>query len=239
MRYRVDDLAARSGLSVDTIRFYQAQGLLSQPEREGRVAWYSDAHADVLARIKGLKEKGFTLRSIARLLAGDLDPADAALVEAVASSLPGDGSGDAMTLAELAEQTGVSPTLLEAIDREGLLSPIEKDGARLYSSEDAAIVRAGLSLLEAGLPLSELLALAREHDAAMRQIAERAVEMFLSYVRDPIRASGSADDATGTKLVEAFKKMLPATTQLVSGHFRSLVLAEAQRRIDSEEDPSA
>ncbi|MDQ3981976.1 MAG: MerR family DNA-binding transcriptional regulator, partial [Actinomycetota bacterium] len=33
MRYRVDELAARAGVSVDTVRFYQARGLLPQPER--------------------------------------------------------------------------------------------------------------------------------------------------------------------------------------------------------------
>jgi DNA-binding transcriptional MerR regulator len=234
MRYRVDDLAARSGVSVDTIRFYQAQGLLPQPEREGRLAWYSDSHLTLLSRIKDLKEKGFTLRSISRMLAGDLDPADEALVEAVVSSLPGDDPGASMTLDELAAATGVSSTLLEAIDREGLLSPVSKDGQKRYSAQDADIVRAGLSLLETGLPLSELLALAREHDAAMRQIAERAVDMFLNFVRDPIRASAADGGDTGAKLVDAFKKMLPATTQLVSSHFRSLVLHEAQRRIDEE-----
>lgn len=234
MRYRVDDLAARSGVSVDTVRFYQSQGLLPQPEREGRVAWYSDAHLGLLERIKSLKDKGFTLRSISRLLAGDLDPADEALVEAVVSSLPGDDPAAVMTLEELANATGVSPTLLEAIDREGLLSPVTKDGQKLYSAQDAEIVQAGLSLLETGLPLSELLALAREHDAAMRQIAERAVDMFLNFVRDPIRAAGAGASDTGTQLVDAFQKMLPATTKLVSSHFRSLVLHEAQRRIDEE-----
>lgn len=237
MRYRVDDLAARSGVSVDTVRFYQSQGLLPQPEREGRVAWYSDDHVALLERIKGLKDKGFTLRSISRLLAGELDPADEALVEAVVSSLPGDDPGASMTIEDLAAATGVSSTLLEAIDREGLLSPVIKDGQKLYTAQDAEIVRAGLSLLETGLPLSELLALAREHDAAMRQIAERAVDMFLNFVRDPIRASADGGD-TGARLVEAFQKMLPATTQLVSSHFRSLVLHEAQRRIDEESLPA-
>ncbi|MGI8406983.1 MAG: MerR family transcriptional regulator [Actinomycetota bacterium] len=237
MRYRVDGLAAETGVSVDTIRFYQSQGLLPQPFREGRVAWYTEEHLERIERIKDLKHKGFTLRSIARLLAGELDPADEALVEAVALSLPGErgGAGVSLTLEELAASTGVSPTLLEAIDREGLLSPVEKDGLKIYSDGDAEIVRAGLSLLETGLPLSELLALAREHDAAMRRIAERAVEMFLDFVRDPIRASSGDDLSTGSKLVEAFQLMLPATTKLVAGHFRALVLAEARRRIEQED----
>ncbi len=41
MRYRVDELAAQCGVSVDTVRFYQAKGLLQPGQREGRVSWYS------------------------------------------------------------------------------------------------------------------------------------------------------------------------------------------------------
>jgi hypothetical protein len=89
-------------------------------------------------------------------------------------------------------------------------------------------------LLEAGLPLSELLALAREHDEAMRTIARRAVEMFLDFVRDPIRAQASGDEAAAAKLVDAFRKMLPATTSLVRHHFERVLLAEALARIEAE-----
>ncbi len=237
MRYRVDGLAAGSGVSVDTIRFYQSQGLLPQPVKEGRVAWYTEEHLERIERIRALKDKGFTLRSISRLLAGELDRADEALVEAVVASLPGEHGGDerSLTLEELASATGVSPTLLAAIDREGLFSPALTDGVKMYSEEDVEVVNAGLSLLEAGLPLSELLALAREHDAAMREIAARAVDMFLDFVRDPLRASGDDDPSSGSKLVQAFQKMLPATTKLVASHFRSLVLDEARRRIEHED----
>ena len=236
MRYRVDELAGRCGVSVDTVRFYQSKGLLPQPERDGRVAWYSDAHLERLERIKALKDKGFTLRSIARFLAGDLDGPDQALVAAVAETLPGRErpAEGLLTLSDLARVTGVTEALLEAIEREGLLMATEVDGERRYSSADAEVVAAGLQLLETGLPLSELLALAREHDEAMRGIARRAVDMFLNYVRDPIRASGSSDEEAAEQLVGSFRKMLPATMSLVSNHFRRILLAEAQARIESE-----
>ena len=37
MDYRVEALAAAAGISVDTLRFYQARGLLPSPRRVGRV----------------------------------------------------------------------------------------------------------------------------------------------------------------------------------------------------------
>ena len=234
MRYRVDELASRAGVSVDTVRFYQARGLLPQPERAGRVAWYGDSHLETLGRIRDLKDKGFTLASIGRLLAGDLDAADQALVAALETPPPGaaDGGGF-LTLDELAARTGISPALLQAIEREGLLVPRQTDEGPLYTVDDVAAVTAGVQLLEAGLPLGELLALAREHDAAMRPVAERAVDLFVRFVRDPIRGGAPSEEEAAARLTDAFSKMLPATGALVGSHFRRLLIAEAQRRLET------
>lgn len=232
MRYRVDELASRAGVSVDTVRFYQARGLLPQPERSGRVAWYSDDHLATLQRVRDLKEKGFTLATIRRLLAGDLDAADEALVAAIEAPAAGHPAA-VLTLEALAERTGVSPALLQAIEREGLLVPRETDEGPVYTEDDAATVAAGLQLLEAGLPLGELLALAREHDSAMRPVAQRAVDLFVRFVRDPIRGTAPTDEEAAAKLTEAFAAMLPATGALVGSHFRRLLIAEAQARLET------
>ena len=62
MRYRVEQLAAACEVSVDTVRYYQSRSLLPQPEREGRVAWYDDVHAERIRRIRDLLyEQGFTI----------------------------------------------------------------------------------------------------------------------------------------------------------------------------------
>ena len=56
-RWRVEDLAGRADVSVDTIRFYQKRRLLPPPIREGRVAWYGAEHLDRLARIRELQTR--------------------------------------------------------------------------------------------------------------------------------------------------------------------------------------
>jgi DNA-binding transcriptional MerR regulator len=235
MRYRVDALAARAGVSVDTVRFYQAKGLLDAPQREGRVAYYSDGHLETLQRVRDLKDKGFTLASISRLLAGDLDPADEALVTALVASGPGEDAGvgpERLTLDELAARTGVSPALVVAIEREGLLFPQVADGSTTYSASDAAIIAAGLRLLEAGIPLAELLDLARAHDRAVRPIVERAVELFDRHVRRPLRESEPSGEDAAARLVDSFNATFGATTALVAHHFGSLLLETAQQRIE-------
>lgn len=232
MRYRVDELASKSGTSVDTVRFYQSKQLLPAPDREGRVAWYSDDHVERLARIRNLKDQGFTLASIGRLLDGGAD-ADAVLASVVVGE-PSNDHPRMLTLDELAQATGVSATVLQAIEREGLLSPRVVNGRPVYSSRDAATVAAGLALLSAGLPLSELLDLARRHDEAMRAVAEEAVDLFVRFVRDPIHAAASTQDEAARKLVAAFNRMLPATTTLVSSHFERVLLAVAENRLQQE-----
>lgn len=232
MRHRIDELATRAGTSVDTIRFYQSKGLVPRPERQGRVAWYDDRHLDRLRRIATLKEKGFSLASIRRLMEGDLDPADELLVAALAGSAAGSTTpGGRLSLEDLAQRTGVSPPLLEAIEREGLIESSGGEGERFYTEADATAVSRGVELLEAGLPLSELLALARQHDDMMKQIARRAVDLFIRFVRDPLLAEKASETEAADRLVAAFQKMLPATTDLVARHFERVLLREALARV--------
>ena len=233
MGYRVDELAARAGVSVDTVRFYQARGLLDPPERQGRVAHYSDEHAERLRRIRELKDRGLTLATIKLVLGGDLDPPDQALVAAVAGPAPHQERAEAQTytLEELAERVGVPPALLLAVEREGLFAPTNAGEGPGYTEGDLAAARAGMAILETGMPLAELLALARDYDQTARRTAERAVELFDRYVREPIRASASSDEEAAERLVSAFRRLLPATTALVGHHFERVLLTAARGRI--------
>ena len=230
MDYRVEALAAKADVSVDTIRFYQSRGLLPPPRREGRVAWYGDDHLERLARIRRLQARGLNLATIARLLAGELDAADEALVTAVAVAPEGDEI--TFTIEELAERSGIPLGLLQAVVKEGLLVPRRAGGEDRFTTADVDAGAAGLRLLEAGLPLPEVLDLARQHHAAMRAVAERAVDLFDTHVRHPLRDSGLPDDEAAARLVEAFTTLLPATTELVTHHFRRTLLNVAQEHIE-------
>ncbi len=162
-----------------------------------------------------------------------LDRSDAALASAVA-----DDEDAPFDLDDLAAEVGATRTLLESVARAGLLLPhhVDADGTTRYSRADAAAVRAGLTLIEAGLPLGELLDLARRTDAAVQEIAGHAVEAFLRFVRDPVRGSASSEDEAATRLVTAYRDMLPATERLVAHHLRRRLLAEAAERIAAEAD---
>jgi DNA-binding transcriptional MerR regulator len=231
VEYRVEQLAARAEVSVDTVRFYQARGLLDPPRRSGRIALYDDGHLARLDRIHELQVKGFTLATIGRLVRGELDAADEALVEAVTGE-DGTSAEEFFSLDELAVRSGIPVELLQAIEREGLLIPRRHEGRLAYTPGDVVVARSGLRLLELGLPLPEVLALARDHHARMRATAEHAVALFDTHVRQPLRAAALDEEEAAARLVEAFDALLPATTELVSHHFRRTLLAVAQEHIE-------
>jgi DNA-binding transcriptional MerR regulator len=232
---RVEELARRADVSVDTIRFYQKRQLLAPPRRAGRIAWYGDDHVERLQRIKDLQREGFSLAVIRRLLAGELEAADVPLAAAVAGAQTGDA--ELLTLDELATRVGAPAPLLDAVAREGLIVAQQRDGAEGYTVADADVLRAGLRLLEAGFPLPDLLALARRHHDATRAIATDAVEMFDAHVRRPIQGSDLTDDEKAERLVEAFRTLLPTVTTLVAHHFRSVLLEVAQEHLEAVGDP--
>lgn len=229
---RVEDLAAEAEISVDTIRFYQKRDLLAPPLRSGRVAWYGTEHVERLRQIKGLQREGFTLAIIRRILDGELGAVDRPLAAAVVES----DTEDFLTVAELSARAGVPAALVEAVVAEGILLPRIHDGAAHFTTADIAVVAAGLELLEAGVPLSALLDLARQHHVATLRLANAAVELFDEHVRRPLLAADLGDDERAARLVSSFRRLLPATGTLVSQHFRRVLLRVAQEHLEAVGD---
>jgi len=234
VRYRVEQLAAACDVSVDTVRYYQSRGLLPQPEREGRVAWYGDVHAGRIRRIRELQRKGLSLDAIGRVVDGEHGEADADLAAAVAEARERAGDdGELLTLDAFAGASGVPASLIQAVEREGIRIGRDVDGEARYTAGDIELVRTALRLLEFGLPLGDLLTLAGDADRALRQLAERAVKLFDDHVRKPIRDSSADDADAAAQIVQAFQELLPAVTALVSYHFRRVLLEAAEERIDA------
>lgn len=230
MKHHVDGLADAAGVTPDTVLRYQDAGLLPRPAGDAQHAWYDDGHRDRVVAIAALEADGVALSRIADLL--DTDPADAALVAALTAPPSGQHTPHGLTAEELAAATDLPVALLEALEREELLTPRRgADGTAVYTAEDAEALRAGMALLGAGVPLDELFGLARRHDEAMRAIAEEAVDLFVRFVRDPIQGTSANAEEASARLVGAFEEMLPATSAIIAHHFRRLLLAAATDRI--------
>jgi DNA-binding transcriptional MerR regulator len=228
MEYRIEQLARTAGVAVDTIRFYQGKGLLEAPRREGRVTWYGEAHVERLRRIKELQQQGFTLTVIQRFLAGELEASDEALVAAVTHP----SAPQTLTLAELAERSGVAEPLLASLEQAGLLVPITGGEEPRYPAGDLAAIAAGMKLIAAGVPLGALMELGKEHAAAIDRTARQAVDLFDRYVRERIQAEGGETEAAERRLLQTFNELLEASGTLVRHHFERTLLRAAREHIE-------
>jgi hypothetical protein len=132
----------------------------------------------------------------------------------------------------------VPASLIQAVEREGIRLGRVEQGEERYTAADIDMVRAALKLLEFGLPLGDLLSLARDTHEAMIGVAVRAVEMFDEHVRKPIRDTAENEEQAAEQLVEAFRTLLPAVTNLVANHFRRVLLEVAEEHVEHVGDAS-
>jgi DNA-binding transcriptional MerR regulator len=245
MELRVAELAEAAGVGVDTVRFYQARGLIPAPERRGRFAIYSAGHLERIRRIRSLLDSGFSLAQIRRLLEEGSDApaaptatpkgnrseaeAEKGLLEALADQSVGDGT---ISRAELAELTGVPEALIASAVQAGLIQPIEIKGVPRYPRSDLEMVVSALEILGMGMPLDGLLELAAQHAANVDQLAEQAIDLFDDHVRKP-----RGDDEEAVR--RAFERLLPQATQIVALHFQRTVVARALARLRGHGESSA
>lgn len=93
-RYRLAELAAASGVTPRTIRYYIAEGLLPPPVGAGPAAAYTVAHRARLALIERLKGRALSLRAIGEQLGALSDEAvRAELARASAPAPTGEAHG--------------------------------------------------------------------------------------------------------------------------------------------------
>jgi Cd(II)/Pb(II)-responsive transcriptional regulator len=66
---RIGDLAKRAGCKVETVRYYESEGLLPEPARsEGNYRLYGESHAERLTFIRNCRALNMTLSEIRALL---------------------------------------------------------------------------------------------------------------------------------------------------------------------------
>jgi DNA-binding transcriptional MerR regulator len=219
MAYRVDELAAAAGVSVELLRSYQTKGLLEAPRREGRLALYSERHLERLRNIKALKDKGYSLKAIAGLL-------DRPRTHEVDRPLPTSPAGvddETLTLQDLADRTRVPLAVLRSLEASGVIRSRQGSGGPYYTAADVRAVKMLLNLIGVGLPMEEFMRLARLQIATMQEVATGAVELYAKYVREPLRSAGLDRDEEEQRAEAAFDLLVQAATSLVDYSFERML----------------
>jgi len=168
---------------------------------------------------------------IQRFLTGELEPSDEALVAAVTHP----AAPQTLTLAELAERSGVAEPLLLSLQQAGLLVPIDGGDEPLYPADDLEAIAAGMKLIAAGVPIGSLMELGKDYASAVDRTARQAVDLFDRYVRERIQAEGGETEAAERRLLQTFNDLLEASGILVRHHFQRTLLRAAREHIEKQD----
>jgi DNA-binding transcriptional MerR regulator len=167
---RIDDLAHESGLTVDTIRYYQREGLLPPGEREGRHRVYGPEHLRRLTRIKELQARRFSIAAIRAFVSGDERRLEGIFTDV--------GEGVQYGYAELLERSGIDPEFAEALREAGVLRDPQAFGRVTYDGDDLEMLRGMAELHAAGIPTKVLCELGRIYGEGVEAIQRQIVDVF-------------------------------------------------------------
>jgi DNA-binding transcriptional MerR regulator len=216
----IEQLAARTGLTVRNIRSHVTRGLLPPPLLKGRTGFYGPQHVARLQLVTGLQQQGFNLAAIRTLVGG---PAAPSAEETVAFYRTALGpwlteSPEIWDEAELAAQFGIDPdpAIVEQLSGFGVLERMADGRIRV---RNPALIRVGRQLAALGYGLGDLLGVLAplmQHSAA---VAEAFVQMFLDVQwRDYIAAGMPPEQLP--ELQRLIEQLQPLAAQAVVAAFQ-------------------
>ncbi|KRA38886.1 MULTISPECIES: MerR family transcriptional regulator [unclassified Nocardioides] len=182
----VDELAARAGMTVRTVRYYAGLGLIPAPERRGRQAYYADLHVARLELVRALQDHGLSLTAIEDYLAripADGD-ADEVAVRALSLTTWSPQPPEVMNRAALERRAG-RPLDARTLDLLTELGVVGHAGGEfeLQPGFDSAVKLLSLDVSIDGITAAGLAV--RRHTEAL---AEELTEIFAHQVVGPYRA---------------------------------------------------
>ncbi|MGH2854504.1 MAG: adenylate cyclase regulatory domain-containing protein, partial [Solirubrobacteraceae bacterium] len=117
------------------------------------------------------------------------------------------------TLRQTARQTGLSPELIERIVAAMGLSTLSVDS---ISDEDLEMLKYVAAVLEAGLPETAFIQIARVYGQALAQIAETEVRLVHMYIHEPLMRSGVSGRQIGEQMDGIVRELVPFITPLMT-----------------------
>jgi hypothetical protein len=130
-----------------------------------------------------------------------------------------------------AAESGMPEVMILAAERAGLFEPVVVDGEPRFVEADLGMARAGLTLLEAGIPLQELLDLSSRHAQNVQAASDAAIDLFDASIR-----KRGIDDEDVARI---FKELLPQVTRLVALHFQRTLVSRALDRFRDKQEHGA
>lgn len=227
----VDELAARVGVPVRTVRFYAGKKLLPPPRLEGRTGLYGPVHVARLAVIRDLQQAGYTLAAIEQFLATLPADADAEAVELFGTLLTPwlPEEQVVLTLDELADRVGrpADEQLLEMFERSRVLERRDDGRVAITSSQ----LEFALRMLDLDAPFDALI---EAGDVIQRHAAELAGELQQVFRNRIVARFDEASPGDREKLRALAAGLRPLTIQAIVAAYQEAldneVRGQARRR---------
>ncbi|WP_165987434.1 MerR family transcriptional regulator [Streptomyces sp. YIM 98790] len=228
--YRTAELAEAAGITVRTLRFYRERRLLPPPRREGRIAWYNDAHLARLRTIAALLERGHTLSGVAELIAafsGGRDRGETAELLGLAERAPwAEEEPVRLTPEELAgyfEGEVSAGNLAAALD----IGYLAVDGEELVHVS-RGLLEASSELVRTGLPLAAVLEAGRR----LREQADALAGLFTGLLRTHLLPTALPGHEPGAALSEEDVKKVTELVERLRPLAKQVVNAEISLAVD-------
>lgn len=216
-RYTVDELAAVTGTTVRTTRYYAGLGLLPPPERRGRMAYYTPAHRARLELVRALQDHGFTLAAIEKYLArvpADASVEDLALQRVMLTSW---GSGQRETLTRRQLETRMRRKLDEReLERLVAIYAVRREGDRF---EPLPAFDVAVRLYELDLPVESLEEASEAINRHMDALADELTTILRRRVLAPFRGQEHSE-ADKVALERTVSRLRQLTLEAVVAGFQ-------------------
>jgi DNA-binding transcriptional MerR regulator len=223
----VEQLAARTGMSVRNIRNHQSRGLLPPPQVRSRVGYYGEEHVQRLRLIQEMQAQGFKLTAIKRLI-GEHGPSTEqflGLKRAVTAPLETE-SPEVLSADELAERFGrASERDMAKAQKLGLLVPI---GDGLFEAPSPMLLRAAEEVLARGVPLAAALSVFEKVKRNCETTSRTFVHLFLEEVWKPFNGAGQPGDRW-PEITEAIERLRPLASEVVLAAFKQTMEDEVEK----------
>ncbi|WUH99286.1 MerR family transcriptional regulator [Spirillospora sp. NBC_00431] len=253
--YRIGELAKAAGVPVRTLRYYQERKLLPPPRRVGRIGLYSEDHLARLRMISNLLARGHTLEGIRELLSAWEEGRDIGAVIGAAGVGVGveetvvtPWSNEVPVTMTLDELAALFPGQIgpESVERAVALGHIEVDGDRV-THWSRRHLEATVSLVQAGVPLEDVLSAGRELQRSMDDLAATFVRLIAEHAAGPTGAPNDDDpddqddgdrDGGGHEggglggLIEALARLRPGAQLTVETGFARAMDRQVRAAID-------
>jgi DNA-binding transcriptional MerR regulator len=222
---KLRELVTETGVSTETIQFYLREGVLPKPRKRGRAqADYGEHYIELIELIKDLQEKHFlplvVIKKVIKRLK-KISPSEEHYFRMQSEFFSPVGYLLSQQEVEgedrFIELTGIGEKWLAKAETWGIITPVNRDGTKIYFPEDIAIGKVMVEMDRTGLGPKDGF-----NPEVLRRYKEHLQKMIVGFSRN------FTDQLYGNVSADKFAEMGSRTLNLMGIYFFFLFRKLAQ-----------